>query len=100
MGSNIKQTIKVMIKYNFIGSSGLSPPPIHHSYPEFDAILYIAIQPLTMLLNYSRSDSLSSTSTTTSTELGSGQYNEASCSTNNDATDYDDTTSAASTDIW
>ena len=53
-----------------------------------------------MFYKYSRSDSLSSTSTTTSTELGSGQFNEATATSANDATDYDDTTSAASTDIW
>ena len=53
-----------------------------------------------MFYEYSRSDSLSSTSTTTSNELGSGQFNEATATSANDATDYDDTTSAASTDIW
>ena len=53
-----------------------------------------------MFFEYSRSDSLSSTSTTTSNELGSGQFNEATATSANDATDYDDTTSAASTDIW
>lgn len=44
----------------------------------------------------SRSDSLSSISTTTSTDAGNG----GTISSNNDATDNGDTTSEASTDIW
>jgi actin-binding protein anillin len=48
----------------------------------------------------SRSDSLSSTSTATSTDGGIGQFNGDTISSTNDATDNDDNTSAASTDIW
>jgi hypothetical protein len=47
----------------------------------------------------SRSDSLTSTSTT-STDGETGQFNGGTISSTNDVTDTDDTTSAASTVIW
>ena len=47
----------------------------------------------------SRWDSLTSTSTA-STDGINGQYNSGTISSTNEVTDTDDTTSAASTDIW